>query len=272
MHGNLAALLAGATLGAATTLRSNGLLSGAVLLHDFALELAGLLGYRHLQHDGGGPRPWGGRLMRVLVLGIAGLLVAAGLVFPQIVAWREYCGDPDSAAAAAAEWCATRPLPSIYLYVQARYWNVGFLRYWTAGNVPLFFLAAPTIALLLASGVAGARGQLLFDEARTRMFGVAAKDVPTHAADNHRRFRVVRVLALPQVLLAGAALFSYHVQIITRLASGCVVWYWWVAQRVIAETKGAHGGGWEVGRATVRWMVVYGLVQAVLFAGFLPPA
>src|SRR5690606_232674 len=83
VRGNLAVLLAAAVLGAATTLRSNGLLSGVVLLHDFVLELAGLLGYHHLQHDGGGPRPWGGRLMRVLVLGIAGLLVAAGLVFPQ---------------------------------------------------------------------------------------------------------------------------------------------------------------------------------------------
>ena len=38
---------------------------------------------------------------------------------------------------------------------------------------------------------------------------------------------LICILALPQVTLAVLALTSYHVQIINRLSSGYVVWYWW---------------------------------------------
>ncbi|GFR47147.1 hypothetical protein Agub_g8838 [Astrephomene gubernaculifera] len=46
-------------------------------------------------------------------------------------------------------WCSSR-LPYIYGFVQAQYWNVGFLRYWTLQQLPNFLLAAPVLLLSIA--------------------------------------------------------------------------------------------------------------------------
>jgi phosphatidylinositol glycan class V len=86
-------------------------------------------------------------------------------------------------------------------------------------------------------------------------------------------------LAVIQIILAAMAVLSYHVQIITRLSSAYVVWYWWVGICLLDEgcaMKRSTGKG-DAGCQSksiwiVRWMVMYGLVQGVLFAGFLPPA
>ena len=34
----------------------------------------------------------------------------------------------------------------------------------------------------------------------------------------------------------------------------------------------AFGGKWKPARMTVRWMIIYAVVQGGLFASFLPPA
>lgn len=71
-------------------------------------------------------------------------------------------------------------------------------------------------------------------------------------------------MALPQLVLAVLALTTYHVQIITRISSGYPLWYIWLA----AKTQ-------ETPKRTVpiiRWMVIYALIQAGLYASFLPPA
>lgn len=113
--------------------------------------------------------------------------------------------------------------------------DVGFLRYWTPSNIPLFLLAFPMLALLLLSS----RWSLTQPPA-------------------------VLLLAIPQALLALLAFTNFHVQIILRLASGCIVWYWFVADGL---SKGERWADW-----TVKWMVGYAAVQAVLYAAFLPPA
>jgi GPI mannosyltransferase 2 len=79
-----------------------------------------------------------------------------------------------------------------------------------------------------------------------------------------RQPRIVIALALPQLVLAILALTSYHVQIITRLASGYPIWYIWLAKLLQTDPKNTT---W-----IVRWMILYGLVQAGLYASFLPPA
>lgn len=169
-------------------------------------------------------------------------------------------------------------------------------RYWTLPNIPLFLLAAPMLTIMIVSGWWGAGvgatvgGRVIVSE----------KDI-------------LRKLAFLQILLACMAIVSYHVQIITRLSSGYMVWYWWVAYQMSSgervegkEGEGEGGkegeerGGGEEGEEgeggkegevgeerkrgkkgkegtdwpkwVVRYMIVYGVVQGVLFAGFLPPA
>lgn len=77
---------------------------------------------------------------------------------------------------------------------------------------------------------------------------------------------VVLSLVASQVLLAVLAITTYHVQIITRIASGYAVWYWWVADSLLDPQRAA------LGRKIVTFFVMYGAIQGALFASFLPPA
>lgn len=81
-------------------------------------------------------------------------------------------------------------------------------------------------------------------------------------------------LAVPQGLLAVMAFTSYHVQIINRISSGYPVWYWYLASKILdyfAKPKSSRKHSQIIPMA-VQSMIVYGLVQAVLFGSFLPPA
>lgn len=127
-------------------------------------------------------------------------------------------------------------------------------RYWTLSNIPLFLLATPTLLVLFSSGVWG-----------VQLFGKhsLSEDAHTNAGGDWNLTSIGYRLAITQIALAGMAVFAYHVQVITRLSSSCVVCYWWAAVTIAGDPKG---------RWIVKGMVVYGLVQGVLFAGFLPPA
>ncbi|KAJ4155352.1 hypothetical protein LMH87_000603 [Akanthomyces muscarius] len=232
---SLAVLVAGAVLGLATAIRSNGLASGLLFAVE-ALQAAGAF----VQTPGVAP---------VVAAGAAaagGILVALGSVIPQYVAYSIYCAGPEGLL--RPPWC-DKTVPSIYSYVQDVYWNVGFLRYWTPNQIPLFILAAPVLTLLLVSGY-----QMLRNPAR----------VMASAAADHRV--LVQTLAASQAVVALLALTSYHVQVISRLASGYVVWYWWIAACLVDKSSRSTG------RAAVIFMVMYGGIQAVLFSSFLPPA
>ncbi|KAF8477189.1 GPI mannosyltransferase 2 [Kalaharituber pfeilii] len=255
---NLGIVAAGAVFSLSTLVRSNGVLNGLILLKSFIEEI--WMMFQQIQRA-----EFIERVGRIISLGIAGLMVGAGLAIPQSIAWVEYC----TIERETREWC-TRIPPSIYLWVQERYWNVGFLRYWTISNIPLFLLAAPMLCILLKSGTAAVTVNIH----EPPPVAAVASNGDKHPKPNPQTPTVlIKEFAIPQVALACLALVSYHVQIINRLSSGCVVWYWWLAQAITNEAQGsAPVGERKVGLWVVRWMVVYGLVQAVLFAGFLPPA
>lgn len=73
-------------------------------------------------------------------------------------------------------------------------------------------------------------------------------------------------LALTQLLLAGAAVTTYHIQVITRISSGYPLWYFWLAQKLTCPATTKTAGG------VVMYMVMYAIIQGALFASFLPPA
>lgn len=110
-------VVAGAWMFLATMVRSNGLLNGAVFLLDFWR-----VGWELVAGEGGG----GWRAMgRFVGLGIGGVLVGSGLVFPQWVAYGRYC-LADAGAGEVRSWCGDT-VPSIYFFVQERYWFVSRL-------------------------------------------------------------------------------------------------------------------------------------------------
>ncbi|KAH6648153.1 GPI mannosyltransferase 2 [Truncatella angustata] len=238
---DVAIVASGFILGLATTFRSNGILNGVPFAAYAVLELCHFLKSPNMVS-----------IRRLAALGIGGVDIALGSIGPQALAYEIFCSGPS--AAEPRPWCNNWP-PSIYAFVQEKYWNVGFLRYWTPGNIPLFLLAAPMVYLLTKSGWESLARAL--DSARQQ------RHMSTLLSDTSV---LVGSMALTQLLLAGAAVTTYHIQVITRLSSGYPLWYFWLAQNLgKSETSKTAGG-------VVMYMVMYATIQGALFASFLPPA
>jgi len=119
-----------------------------------------------------------------------------------------------------------------------------------------------------------ARAALLDDFSRIFGAGTDNNLKPQQMADTTLKDSICRRFALPQLALAGLALTTLHVQIITRLSSGYPLWYIFTSSLICGTRKDKDVGGKQSIWSTliVRWMVMYALIQGVLFAGFLPPA
>ncbi|GIK04689.1 ER membrane glycoprotein subunit of the GPI transamidase complex-like protein [Aspergillus viridinutans] len=240
--------LAGILCGLATTIRGNGILNGLLFLEEAIRLLYSMT--RGVTFA---------KSRRLLAVGIAGVCTALGFVVPQYIAYRDFCVNyPYTHDEEPRIWCR-RSLPSIYSFVQDHYWNNGFLRYWTVSNIPLFALASPMLAIMTYSAL------WTLDVESGRLTGTS---------------RVLRSLAAPQLILAILTFAKHHVQIITRMASGYPVWYFWIADLLMKEYSSVRLDKKEVGsqkqrsyaNLAVTYMISYAAVQGVLFASFLPPA
>lgn len=83
-------------------------------------------------------------------------------------------------------------------------------------------------------------------------------------------FSVLPQLALPQLVLAVAATTSFHVQIVNRLSSGYPIWYLVIASWM--STSKNAGKADKASEWVVRGIIMYCMIQSVLYASFLPPA
>lgn len=243
-------LSSGALFASATLIRSNGLLSGLILLCDAIGYLSCIFSWRLDYSD----------VRRLLVTSLAGLFVACGFAGPQYVAYQQFCGASNLDRRL---WC-DRNIPSIYSWVQSHYWNVGLFRYWTVSNLPLFLLAAPILWLLLTSSTTALHTGI--QELRNRSHSVA-RQRPTLMAFS------LPEIALPQFVLAVTALTNFHVQIVNRIASGYPTWYLTTAQSLVDShhISSIPGPPLKV-EWVVRGIIMYALVQGILYANFLPPA
>jgi phosphatidylinositol glycan class V len=80
-------------------------------------------------------------------------------------------------------------------------------------------------------------------------------------------------LAFPQLVLAVAALTSFHVQIVNRIASAYPTWYLMVATWFIRDAPtSSTSKSYQWSHWVIRGVIVYAIAQGVLFANFLPPA
>jgi phosphatidylinositol glycan class V len=92
-----------------TLMRSNGLLSGLILLYDVARFLPRVVSMQITAHD----------VRRAAITCMSGVIVALGYVWPQYLAYTEFCtGDR---ALDGPPWC-NKTVPSIYSWVQSHYW------------------------------------------------------------------------------------------------------------------------------------------------------
>ncbi|GFF23228.1 hypothetical protein IFM58399_00216 [Aspergillus lentulus] len=246
---DLKLLTAAVLISAATAVRSNGILGGILFAYDALLQLQQILS-RGLS--------WA-VVSRLAVTVLGGCVIALGMAVPQYIAFIAFCMTPN----APRPWCGWT-IPSIYRFVQEQYWNVGFLRYWVVPNIPLFLLALPMLALLLRSALWAWR----LPSITSKFSKNAANGASTKA------MWLLPRLAIIQALLAVLAFTSYHVQIINRLSSGYPLWYWHLAAELISDLESSQSTneGISISAVAIQAMVIYGLIQAVLFGSFLPPA
>ncbi|OAG12245.1 GPI mannosyltransferase 2 [Paraphaeosphaeria sporulosa] len=238
----------------ATWIRSNGLLSGILFLFDVVPFVSRLLDRELSLND----------IRKLVITCSSGALLGLGSIGPQYVAYQQYCVS--QAGPSLRPWCS-KTIPSIYTWVQRYYWNVGFLRYWTFSNLPLFLMAGPMLWLLLQTGIDYLRNS------SQQPLGPSKTQPRGEGKDINEASTGLPQLALPQLILAITAATNFHVQVINRLSSGYPVWYiatsgWMIARESVAQkTKVFEGSKW-----ICRGLIIYALVQGSLFANFLPPA
>ncbi|KAF2020540.1 glycosyltransferase family 76 protein [Aaosphaeria arxii CBS 175.79] len=258
-HRDVTLVGSGLIFAVATLIRSNGLLSGLIFLYDVVLALPDILTFRLNKQDA----------HRLFVTCIAGAVLPFGLILPQYLAYSEYCVDK-TGDGNVRPWCK-KALPSIYSWVQERYWHVGFLKYWTLPNLPLFLMAAPMLWLMIKTSVTVMASGHGHDQLKSNGKAQTKEDSPPN--DSSTAICHFPQLALPQLSLALLATTNFHVQIVNRISSGYPIWYLiiatWIAQTASSSAKEQTS---MKPQWAVRFMVLYGIVQGALFANFLPPA
>lgn len=260
---NLAAL----AFALACAARSNGALNLAFLAHDFAFARVGAAAWFGIRARREKTRrrtvgyertPLTDRLAATVAFAARVSVAVAPLLAAQALGYRTYClgrfsdGSPiPHFADNPRPWCDRwRPFPNIYAFVQSEYWNVGFLRYYEARQMPNFALAAPALGASAA--------------AATRWVSAATsggKKKHPHPAAWMLEEKVAPYLVVWAVMAAAAALVM-HVQVATRFLSATPAPYWFLAKE--GKTSEATR------RATCAYFLAFGLLGTLMFPTFYP--
>ena len=103
-------VMSGLIFGIATTLRGNGLLSGALYCFEALRELGQILYFTDVRR----------KLRRLGFVVIGGSLMGMCAVLPQYLAFLDYCVEAVGIER-RRPWCSHR-IPSIFAWVQSHYW------------------------------------------------------------------------------------------------------------------------------------------------------
>ena len=181
------------------------------------------------------------------------VLLSLPFAFHQLSGYLAFCAHPT--VFIQPSWCSDR-LPLIYAHVQSKYWNGGFLRYWTIQQLPNFLIAAPVLFLLSISSM-------------THIFHVLPQILaPKPGSDTAATLSMLTPSTLPHAIhafvLTCMLLFGSNTQIILRLSSSMPFTYWSATRLFFEHPKWA--------RAWITWSIVWGATSVVLWTTFLPPA
>lgn len=163
----------------------------------------------------------------------AGSILFAAFVFSNVYNYLVFCTSHST-----QKWCSNT-IPSLFLYAQGHYWDNGFLKYWTVGNIPNFAFAAPTLLVLFLSY-------------RTFITEFPAKNV-------------LPILQINGAFMVGV-IFFWNTQIATRISTFLPLFYWTLAALLLSPHHK------QLARAVVGYMIGWVVLQTSMFAAFLPPA
>ncbi|KAJ2663490.1 ER membrane glycoprotein subunit of the GPI transamidase complex-like protein [Coemansia sp. RSA 1199] len=234
---------------ASTLCRSNGVMYAGYLVWNVVVRREAWIGKRWTH-------------VTVKVAAAAGLVAVSALGFVgfQIYGYWTHCLQPLYPEHPSRAYCDGFPA-TVYGFVQAEYWDVGFLRYYTLSQIPNFLLAAPMIVL----SIAGLYTYAAHDPVRLATLGWKRRPSldTTSLATAFLGDRLLPHIYLWALLLAVATT-TMHVQVITRMFSAVPAVFWFAAHLASKDrfTQCIVTG----------YFVGYGLVGVVLFSNFFPPA
>ncbi|CED83330.1 Predicted Dolichyl-phosphate-mannose-protein mannosyltransferase [Phaffia rhodozyma] len=221
------------------------------------------------------PVTWRKRFLLACLFALSAPAVFAPFVFSQIQLYQQFCLDVPSLNL-TPEWCARR-MPVVYTYVQEKYWNVGFLRYFTLPQIPNFLLSAPIYILLVYTHFSSLPSLVLPIPFMPRSVFLALNRPSSIIQE-----RWIMPYVIHSIVWSAILFFTSHVQIILRLAQTNPVVWWGAAalvsgrQRSIGRRdRNQDGKDFEMGmggRVYLGWLVFWIPVSIVLWAGFYPPA
>lgn len=163
---------------------------------------------------------------RSLVPLVSGILFGIGIFYYNYLPYKEFCYSDSKPV-----WCDNL-IPSLFSYSQAKYWNNGFLKYWTLNNLPNFLISIPEIYILVKSG-------LYF-----------------------KNFKNLQNLVIINFSYLFIIIFFLNIQIVLRISTFMPLQFWYLSF-LIEKNEG---------KLLITWMIVWNLLQCSLFAAFLPPA
>eukprot|EP00808_Paulinella_micropora_P025160 g71392.t1 len=145
-------------------------------------------------------------------------------------------------------------VPSVYSFVQRRYWHVGLFQYYTPQQLPNFVLAAPVLVLSVL-GI----GQFMRDLYPAFRFREAFAEASTGRPTQRFNLNVLPFVLHWGMLVLICVAFA-NVQIATRFLTSCPALYWY------CESLYSDGFGMPV----VHWSMIYIVLGALMFSSFLP--
>jgi len=190
-------------------------------------------------------------------------------------AWKQFC-QVQSLPASRPVWCDS-VLPFPYSHVQSTYWEVGFLRYYQWRKIPNFLMAAPTLALVLWSGIwffKQNHSQLKTLYVSSLFFSKSQMLLePTHLNQMQNAKKTIifkQICLVPFIIhslfLALFCLLLMHVEVATRFLFSSSPWPYWALFHITKESLLGPNTKYIV----PAWQFGYVVIGTIMFANFLP--
>eukprot|EP01111_Echinosteliopsis_oligospora_P018260 TRINITY_DN825_c1_g1_i1.p1 TRINITY_DN825_c1_g1~~TRINITY_DN825_c1_g1_i1.p1 ORF type:complete len:475 (-),score=73.23 TRINITY_DN825_c1_g1_i1:19-1443(-) len=172
-------------------------------------------------------------------------------------------------------WCDAT-IPSMYGFVQAEYWNQGFLKYWEVKQIPNFILAAPIIILSFC-GIYSYFSSLLFNPSPASSTSTSTSTSASTSTSNHKNDEKISNMQTPsryhQLILLEYCLhwtfltifgiLCMHVQVMTRFISvSTPAIYWFCAHLIYSHHR--------LRRWVISYFIFFTILGSVLFCTFYP--
>lgn len=171
-------------------------------------------------------------------------------------------------------WCSF-DIPFSYSYLQEKYWNVGFFKYYELKQIPNFALAAPTLIMMISHTIG-----FSLNSYTVVIMSLGFSNNPRVWRECNQFVYVVHALALSLFCVSYV-----HIQVSTRLLSSSSPYLYWICANwynddLLAEfaTRGILRNTWKAflrpqNRLTKfikAWFLGYFVIGTVLFSNFLP--